>query len=81
LWDLKDPLHCGVISRKEDIIPMQVGAKKNCQKKQKLEGDAIAHCELIDDGGFWRCLKAVVNDLEPICLGINMNQTDALCPD
>ena len=81
LWDLKDPLHRGVISRREDIISAQVGAEKNRQKKQKLEDDAIAHCELVDDGGFWRRLKAVVDDLEPICLGINMNQTDALHPD
>ena len=81
LWDLKDPLRCGVISRREEIISAQVDAEKNRQKKQKLEDDAVAHCELIDDGGFWCRLKAVVDDLEPICLGINMNQTDVLCPD
>ena len=81
LWDLKDPLRRAVISRREDIISAEVGAERNRQKKQKLEDDAITHCELIDDGGFWRRLKAVVDDLEPICLGINMNQTDALCPD
>ena len=81
LWDLKDPLRCGVISRREEIISAQVGAEKNCQKKQKLEDDAVAHCDLIDDGAFWRRLKIVVDDLEPICLGINMNQTDVLRPD
>jgi hypothetical protein len=70
-----------VISRKNDIISGQVGAEKNRQKKQNLEDDAVAHCELIDDGGFWRRLKAVINDLEPICLGLNMNQTDAMRPD
>jgi hypothetical protein len=82
LGDLKDSLRRGVISRREDIISAQVGAEKNCQKnkKKKLEDDAIAHCELIDDGGFWRRLKAVIDDLEPICLGINLNQTDALRP-
>ena len=81
LCDLKDPLRRAVISRREDIISGQVGAEKNRQKKQKLENDAIVHCELIDDGGFWRRLKVVVDDLEPICLGINLNQTDALRPD
>lgn len=81
LWDLKDPLRRGIISRREEIISAQVGAEKNRQKKQKLEDDAVAHCDLIDDGAFWRRLKAVVDDLEPICLGINMNQTDALRPD
>lgn len=81
LWDLKDSLRRGVISRREDIISAQVGAEKTRQKKQKLEDDAIVHCELIDNGGFWRRLKAVVDDLEPICLGINLNQTDTLHPD
>ena len=81
LCELKDPLRRAVILRRDDIIAGQVGAEKNCQKRQKLQGDAITHCELIDDGGFWRRLKAVVDDLEPICLGINMNQTDALRPD
>jgi hypothetical protein len=81
LFNLKDPLRRGVISRREDIISAQVGTEKNRQKKQKLEDEAIDHCDLIDGGGFWRRLKAIVDDLEPICLGINMNQTDALRPD
>ncbi|GLB45578.1 putative protein of unknown function (DUF 659) [Lyophyllum shimeji] len=81
LYDLKDPLRRAVISRRQDIIAGQVGAEKNRQKKQKLEDDAVAHCELIDDGGFWRRLKSVIDDLEPICLGLNMNQTDAMRPD
>ncbi len=70
-----------VISRKQDIIDAQVGAEKNRQKKQKLEDDATAHCELIDNGDFWRRLKRVVDDLEPICLGLNMNQSDAMRSD
>lgn len=63
LQDLKDPLRCAVISRRADIISGQVGAEKNRHKKQKLGDDATAHCEVIDDGGFWRCLKTVVDDL------------------
>ncbi len=81
LHELKDPLRLAVISRKQDIIDAQVGAEKNRQKKQKLEDDATAHCELIDNGDFWRRLKRVVDDLEPICLGLNMNQSDAMRPD
>lgn len=81
LGNLKDPLRRAVISRKQDIISAQVGAEKNRQKKQKLENEAVSHCEIIDDGGFWRRLKSVVDDLEPICLGLNMNQTDAMRPD
>lgn len=81
LCNLKDPLRHAVISRKQDIISAQVGAEKNRSKREKLEDDATTHCELIDDGGFWRRLKRVVDDLEPICLGLNMNQTDAMRPD
>ncbi|KAF9566803.1 hypothetical protein CPC08DRAFT_682210 [Agrocybe pediades] len=81
LHDLKDPLRLAVISRKDEIIAAQVGAEKNRAKKDKLEKDATTHCDLIDDGGFWRRLKAVVDDLEPICLGLNLNQTDAMRPD
>ncbi|KAF8964926.1 ribonuclease H-like domain-containing protein [Flammula alnicola] len=81
LDNVKDPLRRTVISRKQDLISAQVGAEKNRQKKQKLEDEAVAHCEIIDDGGFWHRLKSVVDDLEPICLGLNMNQTDAMRPD
>jgi len=81
LHNLKDPMRRAVISRRQDIVAGQVGAEKNCQKRQKLEDNAIAHCELIDDGGFWHCLKSVVDDLEPIWLGLNMNQMDAMHPD
>ena len=81
LGELQDSMRRAVISNKRDIISAQVGAEKNRQKEQKLEDDAVAHCDLIDDGGFWRRLRAVVDDLEPICLGLNMNQTDAMRPD
>ncbi|KAG6851944.1 hypothetical protein C0991_004744, partial [Blastosporella zonata] len=81
LCDLKNSMRHAVISRKDGIVDAQVGTERNCQKKQKLEDDAVAHCELIDDGGFWRCLKSVVDDIEPICLGTNLNQSDMLHPD
>jgi hypothetical protein len=81
LFELKDSMRRAVISRRQDIVSAQVGAEKNRHKKQKLENDANAHCELIDDGSFWRRLKSVVDDLEPICLGLNMNQSDSMHPD
>jgi hypothetical protein len=70
-----------VISQKNNIISGQVSAEKNRQKKQNLEDNAVAHCELINNGGFWHHLKAIINDLELICLGLNMNQTDAMWLD
>ncbi|KAF8149520.1 hypothetical protein B0H34DRAFT_679293 [Crassisporium funariophilum] len=41
----------------------------------------MAHCELIDDGGFWHWLKSIVNDLELIYLGLNLNQSDVMRAD
>ncbi|KAF5387115.1 hypothetical protein D9615_001638 [Tricholomella constricta] len=81
LHDLKESMRCAVIQRRMDIISAQVGAEKNRQRRQKLEDDANYHCELIDDGGFWCRLKSIVDDLEPICFGLNMNQADAMHPD
>lgn len=81
LQKLKDSLHQAVISKCNAIIDTQVGAEKNQQKKQKLEDKALAQCDLIDDGDFWHQLAAVIEDLEPICLGLNMNQGDSMCPD
>lgn len=59
----------------------KLGQKKLARKKQKLEDNAVAHCELIDDKDFWRQFKFVIDDLEPICLSTNLNQTDALHPN
>ncbi|KAF8233794.1 hypothetical protein L208DRAFT_1377167 [Tricholoma matsutake] len=70
-----------ILNHGQDIIAVQVGAEKNLQRKKKLKDNAVTHCELIDDGGFWRRLKFVVDGLEPICLGLNMNQTDAMHPN
>jgi hypothetical protein len=81
LQKLKDPLQQSVISKKDEIIEAQEGAEKNQQKKQKLKDNAAFHCTLIDSGNFWSQLAWVIADLEPICLGLNMNQTDLMCPD
>ncbi|KAG5649859.1 hypothetical protein H0H81_001743 [Sphagnurus paluster] len=48
LTNLKDSMRRTVISCKDDIISVQVGAEKNRQKRQKLEDNATAHCKLID---------------------------------
>ncbi|KAG6872085.1 hypothetical protein C0995_013187 [Termitomyces sp. Mi166 len=66
------------VTWKNDIIAVQVGAEKNQKKKKKLSNDAAKHCDLIEDGGFWHQLKTVVDNLELICLGLNMNQTDIM---
>ncbi|KAF8887010.1 hypothetical protein CPB84DRAFT_1816662 [Gymnopilus junonius] len=52
----------------EDIISAQVSVEKNCTQCQKLQDNAVAHIELIDNGSFWCQLQSVIEDLEPICL-------------
>ena len=79
LSDLKDPMRQAVISGRHHFCPSWCGEKS--KKKMKLWDDAISHCDLIDDRDFWHRLKTVIDDLEPICLGTNMNQSDAMRPD
>ncbi|KAG6861616.1 hypothetical protein C0995_014055 [Termitomyces sp. Mi166 len=77
LQNLKTSMQLAVFTWRNDIIAVQVGAEKNQKKKKKLSNDAAKHC----DEGFWHQLKTVVDDLELICLGLNMNQTDIMRPD
>ncbi|KAL0567187.1 hypothetical protein V5O48_014806 [Marasmius crinis-equi] len=65
----------------DDIIAAQVGAESNVKKKAKLKDNAVSHINLIDDVGFWKQLKAVVDNIEPICLGVNVNQSNLMCSD
>lgn len=74
-------MHQAVILQRDEIVASQVGAEKNAQKKKKLKKEANVQCNCIDDGGFWHHLKSVVNDLEPIFLGVNVNQIDIMHPD
>ncbi|KAL0564419.1 hypothetical protein V5O48_017626 [Marasmius crinis-equi] len=78
---LQQSMRQAALTRRDDIIAAQVGAESNAKKKAKLREDAISQIDLIDDVGFWKQLKAVVDDIEPICLGVNINQTDSMCLD
>jgi len=33
-------------------------------------------CDLLDSSAFWNTLQTVVDDIEPICFGTNINQSD-----
>ncbi|KAF8993152.1 ribonuclease H-like domain-containing protein [Cyathus striatus] len=81
LYELKNAIRRAVLLNRADIVAAQVGAENNRRKKDKLESEAMLYCDLIDDIAFWRRLKIVIDDLEPICLGTNLNQSDALRPD
>jgi len=81
LHDLKAPLRQAVILSRDEIISAQVGAEKNKKALEKLTNDAIKKCDLIESTEFWTTLKMIVDDIEPICYGTNINQSDDTRPD
>ncbi|KAK1234446.1 hypothetical protein PQX77_002350 [Marasmius sp. AFHP31] len=73
--------HKGVLTRRDNIIAGQVGAETFAKHHTKLTNDATAHIDLIDNILFQKQLKAIVDDIEPICLGDNVNKTDSMRVD
>ncbi|KAJ8453944.1 hypothetical protein ONZ45_g19501 [Pleurotus djamor] len=80
LLDLKQPLRQAAILKQAEIVRVQVGAEKGA-KAAKIKADAMKHCSLLDSGDFWTQLEMVVDDIEPICYGTNINQADNTRPD
>ncbi|KAJ6587810.1 ribonuclease H-like domain-containing protein [Mycena sp. CBHHK59/15] len=80
LFFLKEPLQFAVYTRRKDIIEAQVGAAVSTEG-ERLRVDAEKYCALIKDEAFWHGLETVLSDLEPICLGTNINQKDSTRPD
>ncbi|KAJ6617270.1 hypothetical protein B0H10DRAFT_2218753 [Mycena sp. CBHHK59/15] len=80
LFFLKEPLQLAVYTRCKDIIEAQVGAAVSTEG-ECLHVDAEKYCALIKDEAFWHGLETVLGDLEPICLGTNINQKDSTRPD
>ena len=39
---------------------------------------AVSHCDLIDEREIWHHRRTVIDKLEPICLGTNINQSDSM---
>lgn len=81
LLTLERPLRHAVFTQRSDIVAAQVGAEKNKKKKNKLTESATAQCDVIEDSTFWKNLRVVVDDIEPICLATNINQKDCVRPD
>jgi hypothetical protein len=77
---LKEALQHAVYTRRKDIIDAQVGAAVSTEG-ERLRSDAEKYCALIKDEAFWSGLETVLGDLEPICLGTNINQRDSTRPD
>jgi hypothetical protein len=81
LYNLQSSLRHAVYTSREEIVAAQVGAEKNRKKRQALETSANAMCDLVENGNYWKGLKHVVDDIEPICYATNLNQSDAIRPD
>ncbi|KAJ7136219.1 ribonuclease H-like domain-containing protein [Mycena filopes] len=76
LWLLRRPLLLAVHQSRTAIIDAEVGAAVSTEG-ERLRQDAEKHCTLIEDPHFWSGLETVLGDLEPICLGTNINQKDS----
>ncbi|KAF8235311.1 hypothetical protein L208DRAFT_1376539 [Tricholoma matsutake] len=61
--------HAIVLSH-DDILAAQVGAKHNAGKCLKLTNTANTQCKVIKSAEFWNSLQMVVDDIEPICYGM-----------
>jgi len=81
LHDLKAPLYQPVILSCDEIISAQVGAEKNMKALEKLTSDKNQKCNLIESTEFWTTLKTIVDDIDPICYEMNINQSDSTHPD
>ncbi|KAJ7256660.1 ribonuclease H-like domain-containing protein [Mycena rebaudengoi] len=75
LVTLRPALELAVLQSRTAIIAAQVG-KATSTEGALLKKDAEHFCDLIKDASFWEGLENVLGDLEPICLGTNINQKD-----
>ncbi|KAJ7157411.1 ribonuclease H-like domain-containing protein [Mycena filopes] len=80
LFLLREALEFAVLHNRAAIIAAQVGAATSTEGV-RLKEDAEKYCALIRDCSFWNGLETVLGDLEPICLGTNINQKDSTRPD
>ncbi|KAF9021291.1 hypothetical protein BDZ89DRAFT_957628 [Hymenopellis radicata] len=76
LMTLKPSLRQAAILQRDEIIAAQVGAEKGRKEHDRLKTAAEEHIDLIDNADFWKGLEDVLRDIEPICYGTNINQTD-----
>ncbi|KAJ7154126.1 ribonuclease H-like domain-containing protein [Mycena filopes] len=80
LFILRDALESAVLQNRLAIIAAQVGAATSTEGA-RLKEEAEKYCALIRDPNFWGGLETILGDLEPICLGTNINQKDSTRPD
>lgn len=80
LYSLQDPLQLAVLQSHTAIVAAQVGAAKSTEKIRLTE-EATMQCLRIKDTQFWDGLQQVLGDIEPICYGTNIAQSNSTCPD
>ena len=82
LFRLQDALQLAVMQSRGAIVDAQVGAAKRADKIAFTE-EANHFCDLslIMDARFWLQLESLIEDIEPICYGTNINQKDSTRAD
>ncbi|KAJ7104747.1 ribonuclease H-like domain-containing protein, partial [Mycena epipterygia] len=76
IFALRQSLQLAVLQKRSAIIAAEVGAATSTEAARLTE-DAERFCALIEDQTFSNGLETVLGDLEPICLGTNINQKDS----
>lgn len=80
LFILKTPLQFAVLRDRQAIIRAQIGAAKG-RERDELEESTEHSCDQINNQRFWSGLEMVLEDIEPITFGTNINQKDSTRPD
>ncbi|KAJ7584740.1 ribonuclease H-like domain-containing protein [Mycena floridula] len=81
LHDLKDVIRTAVFTQEKQILAAQIGAEKNPRARASIKESAQEQFDTVQDIHFWKRLDMVIDDLKPICLAVNINQSDKTRPD
>ncbi|KAK6981174.1 DUF659 domain-containing protein, partial [Favolaschia claudopus] len=76
LFLLREALQLAVLRKRASIVAAQVGAATH-KEADRLREEASKFCHRVQDQTFWVGLETVLEDLESICLGTNINQKDS----
>ncbi|KAF8164382.1 hypothetical protein K438DRAFT_2025312 [Mycena galopus ATCC 62051] len=80
LFRLEEPLQLAVVQSRGSIVAAQVGAANGIEKIAFTD-KADRFCGMIMDQLFKSSLESLIDDIEPICYGTNINQKDSTRAD
>jgi hypothetical protein len=80
LFRIEDALRLAVMQNRGAIVAAQVGAAKGADKVA-FTAEAHGFCDMIMQSSFWDSLESLIEDIEPICYGTNINQKDSTRAD